>query len=177
MVREAGAKEKVYRLAFGGMKVRFPDSSVPLSLLVVSGFGKKPLMLLTTLPFGSKKRAWRIVESYLGRWKVEETIRFIKQSYALEDIRLLSYQRLRTMAVLVMAVAYFACVHLGRRAKLRILAAHVYRASKRIFGLAEFRFYAVADGIQHVLYGRSGRVKAPPPPPPSPNLNLFPAGP
>lgn len=177
VVREEGAKEKIYRLAFGGMKVRFPGSRVPLSLVVVWGFGPRPLMLLTTLPFGSKKRAWQIVESYLGRWKVEETIRFIKQSYDLEDIRLLSYERLRTMATLVMAVAYFACVELGRRARLRILAAHVYEASKRIFGLAEFRFYAVADGIQHVLYGRSGGVKAPPPPLPSPNLSLFPAGP
>lgn len=175
VVREEGAKEKVYRLAFGGMKVRFPGSSVPLSLLVVWGFGKRPLMLLTTLLFGSKKKAWRIVESYLGRWKVEETIRFIKQSYELEDIRLLSYQRLRTMAVLVMAVAYFACVHLGRQAKLRILAVHVYKASKRIFGLAEFRFYAVAEGIQHVLYGRSRGVKEANPPPPSPYLSLFPA--
>lgn len=175
VVREDGATEKVYRLAFGGLKVRFPGSSVALSLLVVWGLGARPLMLLTTLPFGSKKRAWRIVESYLGRWKVEETIRFIKQSYDLEDIRLLRYERLRTMAVLVMAVAYFACVHLGRRAKLRILAAHVYQASKRIFGLAEFRFYAVAEGIQHVLYGRSRGVKPPNPPPWTPNLSLFPA--
>jgi hypothetical protein len=175
VIREEGAKEKVYRLAFGGMRVRFPGSTVPLSLLVVWGFGKKPLMLLTTLPFGSKKKAWRIVESYLGRWKVEETIRFIKQSYDLEDIRLLSYERLRTMAVLVMAVAYFACVHLGRESRLRILAAHALEASKRIFGIAGFRFYALADGIQNVLYGRSRGVRPPPPPPPTPNLCLFPA--
>lgn len=175
VVREEGAKETVYRLSFGGMRVRFPGSRVPLSLLVVWGFGERPLMLLSTLPFGSKKRAWRIVESYLGRWKVEETIRFIKQSYGLEDIRLLSYERLQTMAALVMAVAYFACVYLGREAKLRILVVHVYEASKRIFGLAEFRFYAVADGIQNVLFGRSGGVYAPQPPPPTPNLSLFPA--
>lgn len=78
------------------------------------------------------------------------------------------------MAVLVMAVAYFACVYLGRETKLRILVAHVYEAAKRIFGLAEFRFYAVADGIQNVLFGRSGAVRAPPPPPPTANLSLFP---
>jgi hypothetical protein len=177
IVREEGAKETVYRLGFGGTTVRLPGSKRSLSLMVVWGFGQKPLMLLTTLPRGSRKRAWRIVESYLARWRVEETIRFMKQSYDLEDIRLLTYERLRTMAVLVMAAAYFACVHLGRRAKLRILTCHVYEAAQRIFGIAEFRFYAIADGIRQALYGRSGPSKAPEPPPPPQNLSLFALGP
>jgi hypothetical protein len=177
IVREEGAKEKVYRLGFGGTTVRIPGSKRPLSLVVVWGFGQHPLMLLSTLPLGSRKRAWRIVESYLARWRVEETIRFMKQSYDLEDIRLLSYERLRTMAVLVMAASYFACVHLGSRAKLRVLTCHVYEAAQRIFGVAEFRFYAVADGIRQALYGRSGPSKAPKPPPPPQNLSLFPLGP
>jgi hypothetical protein len=177
VVREDGTGEKVYRLRFGGTTVRLPGSPAPLTLMVVWGLGKEPLMLLTSLPRGSRKRAWRIVESYLGRWRVEETIRFIKQSYGLEDIRLLTYERLRTMAVLVMAAAFFACVHLGSRAKLRILTHHVYEAAQRIFGVAEFRFYAIADGIKNVLFGRSRAVRASEPPPPSPTLALFPLGP
>jgi hypothetical protein len=177
VVKEEGAKEKVYRLRFGGTTVRLPGSKKPLTLMVVWGLADKPLMLLTSLPRGSKKRAWRIVQSYLARWRVEETIRFIKQSYDLEDIRLLTYERLRTMAVMVMAVAYFTCVHLARGAKLRILTHHVYEAAQRIFGISEFRFYAIADGIKNALFGRSGGIKAPEPPPPSPNLSLFPMGP
>jgi hypothetical protein len=177
IVREEGAKETVYRLGFGGTTVRLPDSKGKLSLMVVWGFGQKPLMLLSTLPRDSRKRSWRIVKSYLARWRVEETIRFMKQSYDLEDIRLLSYERLRTMAVLVMAAAYFTCVHLGSRAKLRILTCHVYRAAQRIFGIADFRFYAIADGIRQALYGRSGPSRPPEPPPPPQNLSLFPLGP
>jgi hypothetical protein len=177
IVREDGAKETVYRLGFGGTTVRLPGSKKSLSLMVVWGFGQRPLMLLSSLPRGSRKRAWRIVESYLARWRVEKTIRFMKQSYDLEDIRLLSYERLRTMAVLVMAAAYFACVHLGSRAKLRILTCHVYEAAQRVFGIAEFRFYAIADGIRQALYGRSGPPKAPKPPPLPQNLSLFPLGP
>jgi hypothetical protein len=177
VVRQEGAGEKVYRLHFGGTTVRLSGSTKPLTLMVVWGFGQEPLMLLTSLPRGSRKRAWRIVESYLGRWRVEETIRFIKQSYQLEDIRLLSYERLRTMAVLVMAAAFFTCVHLGSQARLRILTHHVYEAAQRIFGVAEFRFYAIADGIKNVLYSRSRAVRAPNPPPPSPSLTLFPLGP
>jgi hypothetical protein len=37
---------------------------------------------------------------------VEETIRFLKQSYQLEDIRVLTYVKLQNMMALVTAVAY-----------------------------------------------------------------------
>lgn len=61
-----------------------------------------PEGVLTTLEIGrSEMRLWPVVESYLARWRVEETIRFIKQSYQFEDIRLLTYERLWTMAALV----------------------------------------------------------------------------
>lgn len=178
VVKEEGAKERVYELRFGATTVRVPGYEQKLSLVVVEGLGRRPLMLLTTLRTGrSKKRCWRVVESYLSRWRVEETIRFIKQSYELEDIRLLRYERLRSMATLVMAVAYFACAYLGRRAKLRILIQHVYRASQRIYGIPEFRFYAVADGIKQVLFGRRRRPGSEPGPGSSPELLLFPLGP
>ena len=48
------------------------------------------------------------MQGYLTRWRVEDTIRFIKQSYRLEHMRLLDFRRLRNMAALVVAVAYFA---------------------------------------------------------------------
>ncbi len=124
-----------------------------LSLVVVTGLGQQPLLLTTLAVTGSRKSLWR-----------EETIRFIKQSYQLEDIRLLTYQRLRTMAVLVMAVAYFAGVYLGKSIKLQILVQHIQQAAKRIYGIAEFRFYAVADGIKQVLFGSHRGIGKPPPP-------------
>lgn len=51
-------------------------------------------MLLTTEK-RSHRSHWHIVESYLARWRVGESIRFVKQSYQLEDIRLLRYDRFR----------------------------------------------------------------------------------
>jgi hypothetical protein len=39
----------------------------------------------------------------------------------------------------------------GTRAKLEILALHVLRAAKRIFGIPDFRYYSLADGIKEVL--------------------------
>ena len=110
-----------------------------------------------------------MVESYLSRWRVEEMSRFIKQSYGLEDIRVLKYERLRNLAMLV--TAYFASVYLGKRAKLAILVHHIERAAKRIYGIPEFRFYAIADGIKQVLFGRGTGIG---PPRSDPRLNLLP---
>ena len=56
---------------------------------------------------------------------MEETIRFIKQSYRLEDIRVLKYEGLRNLAMLVLVTAYFASVYLGQRAKVAILLQHI----------------------------------------------------
>ena len=39
------------------------------------------------------------MSAYLSRWRIEEAIRFVKQSYDFEDIRVLSYARLRNMAM------------------------------------------------------------------------------
>lgn len=160
VVKETEETEQTYDLDYGGCVVRFPHFDRKLFLIVVKGLGKKPLMLLTTLPIKkSRKSVWKVVESYLARWRVEETIRFIKQSYQLEDIRLLSYERLRNMAALVMVTAYFACVYLDKSTKLKILIQHIHQAAKRIYGIPEFRYYALADGIKQILYSRMIKIQ------------------
>jgi len=108
---------------------------------------------LTNLPIKkSRKALWRIIESYISRWSIEETIRFLKQSYNLEDIRLLTYHRLQNMMALIMAVAYFAMAYLGIKTKLRVLARYVLKAARRLFGIPNFCFYALADGIRELLF-------------------------
>jgi hypothetical protein len=112
-------------------------------------------MLLTNVPLKrTRKSLWWAVESYMTRWTIEETIRFIKQSYQLEDIRLLTYIRLQNMMALVMAAAYFTMAYLSLRTKLRVLTGHVLQAARRLFGIADFRFYALADGIKAHLFGQ-----------------------
>ena len=152
VVREEKGKEVCHRLDYGFCSLRLPDHpGVPLWLVVVRGLGKQPMMLLTNLPMRrNRKVLWWVVSAYLSRWRIEEAIRFIKQSYDLEDIRVLTYERLRNMAVLVNAVAFFTAVVLGTRIKLDILATHLLRASKRLFGIPDFRLYALADGIREV---------------------------
>ncbi len=172
VIKETSSGEQVYPLEFGFRKVRWPGRTEPLYLVVVDGLGSNPLILLTNRKVTrSRKSQWRVVESYLSRWRVEETIRFIKQSYQLEDIRLLKYEGLRNLVMLVLATSYFASVHLGKRAKLGILVQHVERAAKRIYGVPEFRFYAIADRIKQLLFGRNTGIG---PPQSDPCLNLLP---
>ena len=153
VIKEDKGEEKAYTVDYGFRKVKLPGRSEPLSMVVVHGFGSEPMMLLTTEEVGkSRQRLWWFVEAYITRWRIEETIRFVKQSYKLEDIRVLTYDRLRYMMGLVLAASYFAAVYLGVRAKMEILVTHVLKASKRIFGIPDFRYYAIADGIRELLH-------------------------
>jgi hypothetical protein len=152
LIWEKRENETAYDISFGFCRVYLPDIPLPLGLVVVRGFGEEPMMLLTNLPLKKNRRILlRIVKSYITRWGIEEAIRFVKQSYKVEDIRVQTYTRLQNMMALVSAVAYFTAVHIGGKLKLATLSAIIIKASKRIFGVAPFRYYAIADGIKELL--------------------------
>jgi len=153
--------EKTLELRYGAELVRLPGRDDKMLLVLVSGFGQQPLMLLTNISAArDSSTLWWIVEIYLTRWKIQETFRFVKQSYNLEDIRVLKYQRLKNLVVLVTAAAYFAATFLGQKMKLRILCEKLLVISQRFFGIPPFRFYALADGIRNIL--AQTRPNAPP---------------
>lgn len=157
LVREEKGEEKAYRIEYGYREVKLPGRAEQLYLVVVRGFGAEPMMLLTNVRVTKNRtRLWFIVRGYLSRWLVEETIRFIKQSYRLEDIRVLDYERLRNLVALVLAAAYFSAVWLGESLKLRILSTRVAKVAKRFFGVPDFHYYALIDGIALLLM-RFGR--------------------
>jgi putative nucleotidyltransferase with HDIG domain len=91
-----------------------------------------------------------------GAPQVVETVFIHQADFAtlIEDIRLLTYIRLQNMMALVQAGANFAMVYLNLRTKLRVLAGHVLLVARRVFGIPDFRFYALADGIKAYLFGQ-----------------------
>jgi hypothetical protein len=145
-------------LNYGVVPVRLPEiSGRLLHMVVVKGFGQKPMMLLTTLAkTTARKDLWQVVTAYITRWRVEETIRYIKQAYNLEDIRLLRYRHLKNMAAIVLATAYFCMTWIGNSDKRTLIAKAITDASLRIHELPEFHFYAIAEGIR-MLLSRCGR--------------------
>jgi hypothetical protein len=151
-------------ISFGAMPVRLPmHPKKELHMVVVKGFGREPMMLLTSLPVdGSFTSQWRIVDAYLSRWRVEETIRFVKQAYGLENIRVMSYTRIRNMASLVLAAAYFSTVWIGRHVRHEVLAEHLTRLGKRLGEVPQFAAYAIADGLKRAFtrFGKWVRTAA-----------------
>ena len=154
VIREKDGKEQSCQIQYGYRKVKLPGRDEKISMVVVKGFGKKPMLLLTNVKVRRSRRScYFIVHSYIKRWNVEETIRCIKQSYDLENIRLLKYKGLQNMMVMALCAMYFAAVHLGDSIWLKALAHHALKEAKRFFGIPDFRYYALADGIKAFLEG------------------------
>jgi len=147
MVEEPEGKVK-HRVWVGSTNVKLPGRKESLTLVVVKGFGNKPMMLLTNV---EDKTAQEIIEIYLTRWKCDESYRFLKTSYNLEDVRVRSYVGLRNIVVFLLAVFYFLAVILGERFQVSILVKKILEKAKRFFQIPEFKFYALADGIYWIL--------------------------
>jgi len=161
LVREENGKERSLHLEYGFRRVRLPGREEIFYLVVVRGLGEKPLMLLTNVKLKpSRSSLWFVVSGYFARWMVEEAIRFIKQSYRLEDLRVLDYERLKNLVALTLAAAYFAAVWLGEKLQLTVLARRVAKLAKRFFGIPEFHYYALSDGLR-VLLSRFGAWASP----------------
>jgi len=146
-------KEEKYLVSYGYVQVRLPDKrKVPLYMLVVKGFGEKPMMLLTSLPLRRKHSVLRnILQSYIKRWSIEETIRYLKQSYDFENIRVLTYVRLKNLAALLLCALYFITTVIDSASKLKIMASHLLHSAKRVFGIPDFKYYALSDGLCNVF--------------------------
>ena len=166
-VEREGYKEDK-EISAGSVEVRLPRRPDDrLWLVVIRGFGKKPILLLTNvLPEESPgAHAKWIADVYVTRWRCEEVFRFIKQSYRLEDVRVRSYTALRNSNALLHAIFYFVSVVIGRKAKLNLILKKVCEKAKRFYEVASFYQYAVADGIYRLLFAsRTGPTRTKPPP-------------
>ena len=115
-------------------------------------------MLLTTEALRrSFKSLWAMLSAYLKRWSIEETIRYVKTCYDLENVRVLNYQGLQNLMPLVLAAMFFTACILDHDNRLRIMAQYVERAAKRVFGVPHFKYYALADGLRALFMRHPGR--------------------
>ena len=164
IVKEEAGTETVYHIHYGYLPVRLPGHDQQLWMLVVNGFGEKPMMLLTTRPLRRNRNVLtRLLRCYIKRWSIEETIRFVKQTYDLENIRVLKYRRLRNMMGLLLAVFYFMAVKLDMAQKLKIMTGHILKQAKRVFGIPDFKFYAMGDGLSNIFRRSPGKLSGPSP--------------
>ena len=97
------------------------------------------------------------MRAYLTRWAIEETIRYIKTCHDVENVRVLNYKGLQNLMPLVLAATFFAAVVLETEAKLKIVAAYIKKAAKRLSGIPDFKYYALSDGLRSLFTRHPGR--------------------
>lgn len=72
-----------------------------LTLAVVYGFGKKPMLLISNLKSDDKRLSVVITKVYLLRWRIEEYFKFKKQQFDFENFRVRSLNSIRALNTLV----------------------------------------------------------------------------
>ena len=102
---------------FGSVPVRLPECpDKPLWLVVVKGMAGEPrpagsdmdpFLMLTTEPMPRNRRVlWDVVWSFLSYWDAIRTNQAIKGQFDFDDVRVLTYDRLRNLGILVLAASF-----------------------------------------------------------------------
>lgn len=143
-----GKKKKV---KFSYAKIQLP--AIPdkeLTLVIIRGLSKTPMMLITNLKPNSKKLTHTILKVYLKRWKIEEYFRFKKQQFDLENIRVRSLNSIRNMDLLLTILIGFIAM-LSEKRNTTKLSFWIRKLAERIYDIPDFDYYAIADGIHNIF--------------------------
>jgi len=127
--------------------VELPDyPGEKLNLVICHGFGKEPLMLLTNLESDDERLCVTITKVYLMRWRVEEYYRFKKQGFGFEKFLVRSLKSIRNLDLLLtIAIGHIGV--LSEKIDESIEVLEIVAASKRLYSLNLFTFYAISDGL------------------------------
>jgi hypothetical protein len=126
----------------------YPDK--PMNLVVCRGIGKKPLLLLTNMDSTDKRLCVTITKVYLMRWRIEEYYKFKKQGFGFEKFLVRSLISIRNLDfILTVAIGYIGI--LSEKINESIEVKEIIEASKRLYGLSKFVFYAISDGLAEIF--------------------------
>ena len=142
------------KLRIGARRVFLPCINAVVTLVVVKGFGKIPMMLLTNIPIQLKNDhdLERIFGIYRARWQCEEWIRFVKTAYNLEDIRCLNWTSIKNVVAFILFVNNMLTKRFGYGLQTAKSRARLLIQSKPIFfEKAKMTLYMLAEGIKEAL--------------------------
>lgn len=135
-------------LKVGHAAFEVPQTGQKLSLVVVEGFGRNPLLLVTSRMIQTGEQAVALAKAYLKRWAVEEAGRFIKQVFDLENLRVLTWAGLQKLVW----CALWAC---GLLCQLRFQAKTFYgqwlKAYPSFGKEPAFSYYRLAGAVRYLL--------------------------
>lgn len=140
-----------YDLKVSHIQVRLPVlKDTPLNMVVVYGYGKKPMKLLTNQVIKSKKDVLWILKGYITRWRIEELFRVQKQEFKLEKIQTMSLSSLRILYTLLNCIIdHYSLAIEKRTAHTQIILARA--RSSNALSKVKFYLYRFIRGVSHIL--------------------------
>lgn len=107
---ETNIQGQLYTLKVSHVKVSLPSlKDHTFYMLLVYGFGKKPMKLLTNCLIKGKDDVLRVLKAYLARWRIEELFRVQKQEFQLEKVQTLSLSSLEIIyTVMNCLIGYYS---------------------------------------------------------------------
>jgi tRNA threonylcarbamoyladenosine modification (KEOPS) complex Pcc1 subunit len=150
--KKKDGREETKKIRYTFRKVRIPKVDGVFTLIGVRGLGNKPLFLITNVEVKDKRKALWLIKGYLSRWIIEESFRWIKQAYNVEDIRVQKYKSLRNIITILFLIFAFLTTHLLLNTRLKFLFFWTYKTSQRLRDDINFVLYALSRGVSDLFY-------------------------
>lgn len=101
-------KGTIYDLKVSHITVEIPSlKGKKLTMVVVYGYGKDPMVLLTNKLVEKKTEVLSILKAYISRWRIEEMFRVQKTEFQLENVRVRTLKSLNRMHLLLSMMITF----------------------------------------------------------------------
>lgn len=129
------------------------DSDKNLTLIRANS-KKLTLYLLTNVQNLSKEAVIEVFKAYIGRWQVEEYIRFVKQQFNMEGLKVISLGRIKNIIRLIFMSVVVLTQFGDFRHKYSKLRSTLINKAKRTYKLPQklkFFLYLIADGLAYIL--------------------------
>ncbi|MGL4483662.1 MAG: transposase, partial [Anaerovoracaceae bacterium] len=152
-VNYRGEKHSAY---LSHVKVQITASKKNISLILVYGLAKTPMILATNKTISCKEDVMAIAKLYFSRWRIEEYFRSKKQIFKWEGFRV---RKLVSMNALNF---YLGCAmaflnQMSMKSENSNLKSNILKAANSIERKVYFFYYRIANGIESILsYARAG---------------------
>lgn len=109
-------KGTTYDLKVSHLTVEIPSlKGKKFTMVIVYGYGKEPMVLLTNKRVRKKDEVISILKAYITRWRIEEMFRVQKQEFELEDIRVRTLPSLKRMFLFVSMMVTFMTIKIEKQ--------------------------------------------------------------
>lgn len=155
VVTQASEEKRIFRV--GANRVKFPDCTSKKYLWLVTAHeqGKGKTWFLSHLDTADEKEAvMTTMEGYTYRWKIEEYHRQIKQDFNLNKIKVMKYETIKSLGVLLLIATGFISKLFNSMdidTKIKILKVVNQINSESIKAIPRYFYYKATEAIRILL--------------------------